>query len=82
MTRVSVHTILNTSRGMAPMLLSTPSSWKRSSTVMSTVLTTPTIAMTMAMAAMEKTRTLALATRLTMVFFTWASETTCTSGRL
>ncbi len=64
---VSVQIMRNTSQGMAPMLLMMPISWKRSKTDIRMVLITPTMAMRMAMTAIEKTITLAVETRLMIV---------------
>ena len=60
---VSVQIMRKTSQGMAPMLLMMPISWKRSKTDIRMVLTTPSMAIRMAIRAMEKTMTLAVETR-------------------
>ena len=80
--RVSVQINLNISQGMAPMVFKIPISWNLSQTEVRIVLITPTMAIRMAMMAMESTITLAVEISFMMVSFTWARLTIWTSGSL
>jgi len=80
--RVSVHTRRKMSPGIAPIVFRIPISCIRSRTDMRIVLITPTMAMRMAMTAMESTITRAVEMSFMIVSFTWVKLTTCTSGSL
>ena len=80
--RVSIQISLKMSQGMAPMVFRMPISWNLSQTDVRIVFMTPTMAIRMAMMAIESTMTLAVEMSFMMVSLTCARLTIWTSGSL